>query len=131
MYFAEHQNQAMINDADQLAMIQARVAKKDPAAINNLYNLGACGLQNNMKRAVELFTEAAELGSIDALYKLGLAYYHGMGVEKDEAKAAEFYKRAAMQGCVESRHKLGYIEGQKGNYDRAVRHWMISAKNGP
>ena len=94
------------NDTNRLAMIRARVAKKDPEAINFLahkYYHGRLGLQKNMKRAVELFTEAAELGSIDALYKLGLAYYHGMGVEKDEAKAAEFYKRAAMQGCVESK----------------------------
>ncbi|EJK46152.1 hypothetical protein THAOC_35194 [Thalassiosira oceanica] len=44
--------------------------------------------------------------------------------------AAEFYTKAAMQGHVLARHNLGAIEGNKGNYDRAVRHFMISAKMG-
>ena len=35
-----------------------------------------------------------------------------------------------MQGHVESRHNLGCYEGEKGNYDRAVRHFLISAKMG-
>ncbi|EJK61176.1 hypothetical protein THAOC_18380 [Thalassiosira oceanica] len=35
-----------------------------------------------------------------------------------------------MQGCVLARHNLGCIESQKGNYGRAVRHFLISAKMG-
>ena len=67
-----------------------------------------------MRKAVELSTEAAELGSIEALYNLGIAYYHGDGVQEDKAKAVEFYKKAAMQGHVESRHNLGCYEERRG-----------------
>ena len=35
-----------------------------------------------------------------------------------------------MQGHVKSRHQLGWVEGDKGNYDRTARHWTISAKMG-
>ena len=121
------------NYADKLAMIQARVAKKDPAAICFLgkkYYFGDLGLQKDMRRAVELYTKAAELGSVEALYSLGNACYSGEGVEQDEAKAVEFYKKAAMQGHVESRYNLGTLEGEKGNHDRAARHFLISAKMG-
>ena len=64
------------NDADKLALVQARVAKKDPAAIYRLgqtYFFGELGLQKDMRKAVEMYTEAAKLGSVDALYSLGLA----------------------------------------------------------
>ena len=121
------------NDADALARIQTRVSKKDPEAIYTLglkYFFGSLGLQKDIRKAVELWTEAAELGSINALFDLGLAYRLGEGVQRDDAKAAEFYTKAAMQGHVESRHNLGCIEGRKGNYDRAVRHLLISAKMG-
>ena len=121
------------NDADQLAMLQTRVAKKDPVAIKLLgqkYYHGSLGLGKDMRRAVDLWTEAAKLGSIEALYNLGLAYDHGNGVQQDGAKAAEFFKRAAMQGHVEARHNLGCYEEEKGNRDRAVRHYLISAKMG-
>ncbi|EJK69829.1 hypothetical protein THAOC_08882 [Thalassiosira oceanica] len=83
-----------------------------------------------MQRAVELWTEAAELGSIKALHNLGNAYETGKGAQKDTAKAVEFYAKAAMQGHVVARHNLGCYEGKKGNYDHAVRHFLISAKMG-
>ncbi|EJK68977.1 hypothetical protein THAOC_09810 [Thalassiosira oceanica] len=121
------------NDADKLAMIRARVSKKDPEAINHLgekYCHGLLGLQKDMRRAVKLWTEAAELGSIEALYSLGLAYKTGEGIQQDEAKGVEFYKKAAVQGHVISRYKLGCVEGQKGNYDRAAKHFLIAAKMG-
>ncbi|EJK71756.1 hypothetical protein THAOC_06776, partial [Thalassiosira oceanica] len=54
----------------------------------------------------------------------------GRWVDKDEAKASKFCMKAAMQGCVEARYNLGNHEGRKGNYDRAVRHFLISAKMG-
>ena len=118
---------------EMLAMIQARVQKKDPEAIYYLgkqYYLGDLGLQKDMRRAVELWTEAAELGSIEALFHLGAAYHHGEGVVKDMAKAINFYEKAAMQGHVYARHNLGFHEAEKGNHDRAVRHFLISAKMG-
>ena len=122
------------NDGDMLAFIQARVEKKDPDAIyvrGQNYFFGSLGLQKDVRRAVELYTEAAELGSIDALYSLGNAYDLGYGVlQKDEAMAAEFHKKAAMRGHVESRHNLGCMEAQKKNYNRALRHWLISSKMG-
>ncbi|EJK60907.1 hypothetical protein THAOC_18674 [Thalassiosira oceanica] len=107
--------------------------KKDPEAINFLgqrYYHGGFGLQKDMQRAVKVWEEAAELGSIGALYSLGNAYFHGDGVQQDEAKAVQFWMKSAMQGHVISRHNLGSDEGQKGNYDRAVRHFLISAKMG-
>ena len=87
-------------------------------------------MQEDMPKAVGLWTETAELGSIEALYNLGDSYFRGEGVQEDKAVAAEFYKKAAMQGHAMSRYSLGCYEGQKGNYDRAVRHMLISAKMG-
>ena len=120
------------NDADSVAMVQARVAKKDPNALHNLglaYCHGNLGVQKDMRKAVETTEEAAELGSIEALYNLGISYTKGEGVEVDRAKGIEFFRRGAMQGCAECRHSLGLHE-KVGNYDRAVRHWMISANMG-
>jgi len=111
--------------AGAIAMVQARVAKKDPAAIHYLgtaYYYGRLGVQKDLRKAVELYTEAAEHGSIQALYSLGFSYTKGEGVEVDIAKGIEFLKKAAMQGDFQSRHSLGIYEADEGNYDRAVRH---------
>ena len=114
-------------------MVRARVKKNDPDAIIFLGAKcfhGELGLRKDVQRAVELYTEAAELGSIDALLYLGDRYRLGEGVQENKAKAAEYYEKAAMQGHVESRHNLGCIEVNNEKYDRAVRHLLISAKMG-
>ena len=70
-------------DAEMLAMIQARAEKKDPDAISNLgmkYYFGSLGLQKDACRAAELWTEAVELGSIEALLSLGHSQIKGRSV---------------------------------------------------
>ena len=122
-------------EADALAMLQARVEKKDPAALYFLgkkYCFGGLGIQKNMRTAVELYTEAAELGSIDALYSIGKLHYdgEGVGVKEDKKIAVQFWSKAATQGHISSRYQLGWVEGQKGYPGRAVRHFLISSKMG-
>ena len=120
------------NDAAKLAMIMARVEKKDDAInfLGQKYYHGKIGLQKDTRKAFKLYTEAAEHGSIEALYNLGLSYYNGDGVQEDKVKGFQFCERAAMQGHVQSRHNLGSRELRKGNCDRAVKHFLISAKMG-
>ena len=93
-----------------LAMIQKRVAAKDPEAIfhlGDLYNHGGNGLEKNESRAIELWSEAADLGSIEALHFMGGVYYHGKGVKRDKSKGLRCWESAAMKGGVHSRHCLG------------------------
>ena len=120
-------------DTESLKRVKARVDKKDPEAIKFLgdqYSQGQFGQEKDASRAVELWTEAAELGSVDALYHLGLAYRDGEGVGQDVSQCIHFYEKAAMLGHSMARHNLGCYENNHGNYDRAVRHFLISAKMG-
>ena len=121
------------DDASTLAMIQKRVNKRDAEAINHLaeqYYFGSPGFATDIPRAIELWTEAAELGSLDAHFNLGDTYYTGDGAEVDKPRGIRFWQQAAMKGHVGSRHSLGFTEFDHGNYEVAVEHWMISAKMG-
>ena len=71
------------DDDAALALVQMRVGAKDPVAIQFLgsqYYHGKCGLERNVPRAIELWTEAAELGSTEAQFILGNKYNEGEGV---------------------------------------------------
>jgi len=116
-----------------LDMLQKRVNAKDPDALKFLgdeYFRGQDGLERNINRAIELWTEAAELGSIDAQYNLGNRYYRGEGVAQDISKTIHHWEIAAMKGSALARHNLGALEDQNGNYERAARHYLITAKMG-
>ena len=116
-----------------LTMAKKRIDAGDAEATNylaNNYYHGGLGLEKDVQRAIELWVEAAELGSIDAHFRLGNTYINGEGVEKDEEKAAFHWQQAAMKGDAGSRFFLGYVELVKGNSHLATKHLLISAKLG-
>ena len=67
------------NDDESLRRVRKRVPAKDPESICNmgdLYHTGSHGLEKDSPRAIELWSEAAELGSTKSLSKMGTAYYY-------------------------------------------------------
>ena len=121
------------DEASQLAMVQKRVDKGDAEAIHWLgqkYFHGELGLEKDVPRAIELWTEAAGLGSLAAHGQLGCVYYNGDSVEEDKPRGINHWQQAAMKGNALSRHNLGAVENSYGNHQLAVQHLMISAKMG-
>ena len=98
--------------------------------LGSCYRDGDMGLPQDYDKAMELWLRAGELGSAMAYGKVADAYFIGECVERDEKRAKYYEKLAAMGGHVLARHNLGCTEGNAGNTDRAVKHWMISAGAG-
>ena len=108
--------------------VMKRIKANDPAAMTHLgrkyYKEG------NYESALEYWTKAAELGNLNAHYRLALAYRDGKGVEKDEKKAVYYWEKAAIDGHPLARYDLACYEGRTGNTKRAVRHLIIAANLG-
>jgi tetratricopeptide (TPR) repeat protein len=108
--------------------VMKRVKANDPAALRlkgvKCYNKG------DYEGAFEYYTKAAELGDMDAHYKLSGLYRHGEGVEKDEKKKKHHLEEAAIGGHHDARHNLGADEWNAGKVDKAMRHYTIAAKLG-
>ena len=75
-------------------------------------------------------TKAAELGNVDAQYKLGCMYAKGEGVEKDEKKAVYHFDEAAIGGHHVARWNLACVEHENSNMEIAVKHLIIAANLG-
>ena len=69
------------------------------------YNYGF-GVTQDMQKAVEWYTKAAEQGLAAAQYNLGVFYEKGYCVEKDLQKAIEWYTKAAEQGDEDAQEAL-------------------------
>ena len=121
------------NDEESVKRTKKRVEVGDANAIFSLgcnYSIGECGLPQDRAKALELWHRAGELGYAEAYFNIGSAYDNGRGVERDKRKADNYYELAAMRGDGAARHNLGYSEYKKSNWDRALKHWMISAGSG-
>jgi TPR repeat protein len=81
-------------------------------------------------KAIKLFHRAAELGSALAYCRLGINYKIGVGVSKDETKARQYYEKSAVAGDVTARTSLGINDAKAGNFDQAIKHWLIAASFG-
>ena len=62
--------------------------------------------------------------------RLGLLYWMGEGVEKDEEKKVYHWEKAAIGGHPKERYHLGCFEWRNGNMERSVKHLIIAAKLG-
>ena len=73
---------------------------------------------------------AADNGSAEAKYKLGICYFFGEGVTKNYAEAVKWFRKAADQGDVDAQYMLGvcysYGEGVAKNPAEAVK-WIRKA----
>ena len=121
------------SEKENIKRLEKRVDAVDAEAIFQLggyYNEGEYGLRQDKTNALELWHKAGELGYAGAYCNIGSAYRNGVGVERDDKKAEHYYELAAMKGCATARHNLGNSEGRAGNWDRAIKHWLISVRGG-
>jgi len=114
-----------------------RIKKQIEAGNGEACNMLACycaeginGMPQDYQKANELLLKGGELGCADAYHNLSVSYEQGRGVAIDKKKALHFYELAAMGGHVVARYNLGYFEGQAGNDQRAMKHYIIAAKAG-
>ncbi len=118
----------LLNDGEFEKRKMIRIKANDPVAFHvegsEQYDEG------NYGRAFEWYTKAAQLGNADAHSKLAAMYHLGKGVEEDEGKMFHHLGEAAIGGHPKARHLLGKKELENGNIDRAVKHWIIAAKQG-
>jgi len=116
-------------DEERVEELMKRVEVNDAGAMyvlgSNYYH-GDLGLQQDWARAMELWKQAAELGSSLAHYHLGNEYREG----GDSKKERFHYEAAAMAGHEDARSNLGTMEALSGNMGQAVKHWMIAASAG-
>ena len=80
--------------------------------------LGECyengyGVEQDPKRAAELYARSSEGGYRDGICALGALYEKGLGVRRDRERALELYRQAAQQGSQEAKKALQRLEGKK------------------
>jgi tetratricopeptide (TPR) repeat protein len=116
-------------DDEKVEEVMKRVAVNDAGAmfiLGNYYYRGEHGLLQDREKALELWTQAAKIGSSQAHFHLGNEYR-----QRGDSKKAKFhYEAAAMAGHEATRSNLGSMEAQSGNMEQAVKHWTIAASAG-
>ena len=117
-------------------LIEREMKRAEAGDAHAMYNLGynyGEGLngypQDNIK-ALKLFHRAGEMGYNDAYLNIGSVYEFGEGVVRDLKKAKYYYEIGAIGGDASARHNLGCFELEAGNYDRALKHYMIAVVGG-
>jgi TPR repeat protein len=116
-------------DEDRVEEMMKRVEVNDAGAmtaLGNDYYHGKSGLLRDREKAMELWEQAAALGSSEAHFALGTQY----DAEGDSKKEKFHYEAAAMAGHEGARFNLANMEFDSGNVERAVKHWIIAASAG-
>lgn len=79
-------------------------------------------------KALELYSRAAKLGSLEAFYRLGKIYYYGLGVERNPAKALHFLEQGANRGnyhCFGSIANIYLTENEMINFKKGLKYYDL------
>ena len=68
--------------------------------------------RGNDAEAVALFRKAADQGSADGEFNLGVVYQNGFGLPRDLAQAIAWYRKAADHGSARAQFNLGLMHDQ-------------------
>ena len=65
------------------------------------------GQDRNYSCAIKLLETAANAGSKEGAFNLGIMYSRGLGVQPDDEKAVQWFEKAAKAGLPEAQYNLG------------------------
>ena len=91
---------------------------------------GIKGFKRDEKKAFKELMESADLGNRDACCLIARSYFEGDCVERDMNLAKYWYQIAAVRGCSASRVELASFDLEEKDPESAVRHLMISCRQG-
>ncbi len=98
-------------DPPQIALVLPSGQESEIAWRNN----------HDIWQAAVLYCEASRLGSVEALYRLGMLYAFGRGVPQRRDVAASLFSMAANEGHMEAKTMLETIPLQKFDIPQCVR----------
>lgn len=100
-------------------------------SLGRLYDYG-WGVNKDLNKAAELYTQAAEKGHARAMYNIGNMYMKGDGVTKDYSKAKYWYEKGAEKGDDASLQGMALLYhngwGVSKDLNKAA-DWYIKAAN--
>jgi TonB family protein len=98
-----------------------------------LRHLIGWGVPRDLRKAIELYQRAADVGSLRAMNDLGFLYENGEGVPRDEAAAAAWYRKAAERGSGSAQISLALMyeqgRGVKADDREALLWYRIAARS--
>jgi TPR repeat protein len=102
--------------ADDMHKVEMALAKSEAIlkTFDNFLNANAAEDMGRYTLAARYYAEAAEIGNIDAQYRLGTLYARGLGVPQNLSDASYWYRKAALSGNTGARAELAqlYLSGR-------------------
>jgi TPR repeat protein len=83
-----------------------------------------------IRKAFELFHEAANQGDKNSQLNLGYCYDEGVGTKKNQRKAMYWYKKAAQKGDLAAYTNIAIYYSSIGNFNQAKRWYLDALKRG-
>ena len=115
---------------------QAEIDKNKMKRVEANNPVALCGMgakhdqEGNYDTAFKYWAKAADLGDVMAHYNLSVMYREGEDIEKDEEMESYHLEQTVIAGHPDARYNLGCHEGERGRFDRAVKHFIIAANLG-
>ena len=116
--------------------VRQRANRKELAAMEEMARrlIGGVGVAKDQQAGAGWLLRAAEAGSAQAAFNVGVMYERGFVVERDSSKAADWYRKAAKDGVAMAQHNLALLlrdgKGVPRNGQEAIELLRTAAHQG-
>ncbi|HTR85658.1 MAG TPA: peptidoglycan-binding protein [Reyranella sp.] len=116
--------------------LRERANAKELAAMEEMARrlIGGAGIPKDPQAGAGWLLRAAEAGSAQAAFNVGVMYERGFVVERDSTKAADWYRKAAKGGVAMAQHNLALLlrdgKGVARNGQEAIELLRTAARQG-
>ena len=99
-------------------------------AVGNYYFYGSSEVEQSDREAATYWQKAAAEGDMLGLYKLGLCYKYGIGVEQNDAQAVKWIEKSAKKGFSRAQYEYGNYFFCNKDYKKAYKWWNKAMEQG-
>ena len=112
-------------------MKQAETGEHDDMGrIGEYYFDGQMGLKQDKAEGLKWYHRAVEAGSGRAAFSVGMCYYEGDGVDKDDDKALEYLQKAAELDFIPAFYVIGSFNMNIGEVEKGMLNYRKAAMCG-
>lgn len=87
--------------------------------------------EQELKSAFQLFNDAAKKGHLQSIHRVAMMASKGIGTDRNCRMAVDYFAQIAEASpAMARRSRAAYKEYMSGNYDQALRHYLVGAEAG-
>ncbi|MBR4389598.1 MAG: sel1 repeat family protein [Prevotella sp.] len=116
---------------DEAKALLAYYGLEEDHTVNELWGeLSEAKDDESFQKVLERIYNCTKIGHPESLFIMGVCFYEGLGVQKDQDRGWQMLQESCEGGCTSAMNQIGLLWRRLGNHDEALPYFQRAADMG-